>query len=91
MLAALQAGIQNSTGSRAPFIGSMRLFRAEAGLRRLQAEEIEDEEAPKRHAHGQPVLRRLLRRVLRPELTRAVNLPVPRAPPRDVIQSVLKD
>ena len=51
--------------------------RAKASLRRLQAEEIEDEEPTEGRAHGQPVLRRLLRRVLCPELAGAVDLLIP--------------
>ena len=67
---------------------SAKRRRAKATLRRLQAKEIEDEEATERRGHGQPVLRCLLRRVLRPELAAAVDLLIPRAPPRDVVQSV---
>ena len=63
--------------------------RAKAGFRRLQAKEIEDEEATEGRTHGKAVVRRLVRRVLRPELARAVDLAVPRAPSRDVVRSVL--
>ena len=56
--------------------------RAKAGARRLQAEEVEEEEPREGRANGQPVLRGFPRRLLGPELAPAVDLLVPRLPVR---------
>ena len=59
------------------FRNAAKRRRAKASLRRLQTEEIEDEEATEGRAQSQPVLRHFLRRVLCPELAPAVDLIVP--------------
>ena len=56
--------------------------RAEAGARRLQAEEVEEEEPREGRADGEPVLRCLPRRLLSPKPAPAVDLLVPRLPVR---------